>query len=276
MTFQKIRASQFDIDGNIFNLPMELDVEVDEHGTGEFTRVMASAHDRVRRTKTGVVTRELPHTFDRQMRDEAWHEDVATMLAKKDFGPAEPSMREWLLHAQEISFNTARGHSPEAIAEGIKKYILETFDTSDERYFLQEAVSQGIAVQSKRFDKVLEKYFAERLHVYPIFSSWFDKDFGLAYRELDVRQRKQMAYRNYVYYLRGKYGEKTLITLGFSDDTAENLAAIKETSAIHFLHEPLYANLYQVFYLTKHPNTIEKTWLKTKMEVIKTLTDKQV
>lgn len=37
-----------------------------------------------------------------------------------------------------------------------------------------------------------------------------------------------MAYEDYASYLRTKYGPDKLITLGFSEDTASNLEAVKE------------------------------------------------
>jgi hypothetical protein len=162
------------------------------------------------------------------MSDEAWYRDVSIMLEQQAFGPAEPSMREGLLHAQEISFNTGRGHSPEAIMQGIKQYILETFDGADERYFLQEAISQGVITSRTSLEQAVDQYFAQRMKVYPIMSPRFDTQYGFEKFLPGAKIRKQLAYQHYTSYLRDKYGPDRLITIGFSEDTAVNLQAVKE------------------------------------------------
>lgn len=234
-----------------------------------------------------IPYQELPHTFDNFFHDEVWHAEIPGVIANKSFGPAEPSMREGLLHAQEVSFNTARGHSPEAIKAGIRKYIMETFDAEDQHYFLQEAMLQGMVPASNApFVYAVDRYFTERIHVYPIFSTYFDHLLGLLpFDPRSVSMRKQMAYQHYASYLRTKYGADKLITLGFSDDTPSNVKAIREQIGCKLFQDPdhcpdtfaQYQNFYPVFYVTKHPNIIEKTRYpeRTKMDVIKALTAQQ-
>ncbi len=272
MAFEKIRASQFDIDTNLFQMDTQVVLEVDEHRTGEYVRKYADSHQRARREDDDTPRRTLPETFDEFYHDASRFRDLRTMLDKRAFGPAEPSMRESILHAQEISFNTGRFHTPEAIQQGMKQYILETFDTRDQNYFLHEAKLQGVISKKGKFDDAIDTYFASRLKIYPIFSHRFDEYFWLTRFSETAKLRKQMAYYDYASYLRNKYGPDKLITLGFSEDTATNLEAVKKGVATELARDPQFANLYPVFYLTRYPNTIEKTWLKTKMEVVKALT----
>lgn len=228
MAFEKIRASQFDIDTNLFHMDTLVVVEVDEHGTGEYVRKYADSHLRAQREDLGVPRKNLPETFDEFYHDASWFRDLRTMLDKKAFGPAEPSMRESMLHAQELSFNTGRLHTPQAIQEGMKQYILETFDAWDQNYFLHEAKLQGVIAKKEKITDAIDAYFASRLKVYPIYSHWFDDYFGLARFSDTAKERKQMAYLDYATHLRNKYGQNALITLGFSEDTAVNLQAVKE------------------------------------------------
>lgn len=208
--------------------------------------------------------------------DLTWKSDFQEMLDARRFGHVETNFRDAILHGEEISFNTARGHSIAAIKEAINMYIMQTFDLQEKLYLQQQL--KGRDIEGASLEELVMRYLQERFQVYAVRSVEFAHMITMPYPvvEAKVEHLKPLAYHHYIDYLTRKYGSHHMIAVGFSEDTKKYLDYVSAYIQDHILPHPSYQHIYPVLYHTLSSQQSMKTILRTEAQVRNTLLAKQM
>ncbi len=270
---QKIKAFQFDIDGNTFHMDTVAHIQVKKNKRFVRESVNAQQFAKYQDEKNPF---KFTEEWMREFRDDKKREDDFQKMLKKwpieGFGFVEPDFRDALLNCEELSFNTSRGHSTKAITASIKQYIIKTFDRNDREY-MNDSIREKVTVKwYHTMDAMLDEYFNTMFRVYAVRSTEFVKLVGLSDAPLlPVEQLKPIAYQHYIDYLTQKYGDRNIIAVGFSEDTKKYVDSVEQHIKDIILPNPAYSHIYPVLYHTFSPMKSTKIILRTEGEVRKNL-----
>jgi len=239
----KLRSYVFDWDDNILRMPTKIYLKSDKGdiigmGTEEF------AHHRTDLGKkpfnyNGHTIVGFDEDPFRDFTDyKAFLRDAEWALHHEKFAPSYKKFIEALTYASSFAINTARGHNPEALKDGVKLFINIVLDPSEKKVMLQNITKELPKELTKGLNntQLLDLYLDERGEYYPVSSEEFGKKFGIDVSggARNPEHAKQVAIEHFIkklidgvktHMVNGKYKK---ISLGFSDDDIRNVHGVTE------------------------------------------------
>lgn len=232
----------FDWDDNIVYMPTEIilvDNEGEEVGmsTHDFAKYRSQIGSSEFEYRGATITNYATNPF-RQFRTEGDNQFIEDIMIAK-IGPAFDDFKEAINNGSIFSIITARGHNPNTLKEGVKKYIENNFNgISKNRLVHNLKKYRDISGDSLLSDDEMVDAYLILCKFYPVSFG----DFGSAANPEDA---KVNALNEFYYYckklanvIKKKYnikkgisGENKLekyFSMGFSDDDPKNLETIKK------------------------------------------------
>lgn len=248
-----LRSYVFDWDDNILIMPTKIKMDKKEGSnwvpvevsTEEFAHLRSNPDYRIRNNNT-------TEAFVDFRDDSVFLKDVEYAIHHDNFAPSYQKFIEALIYANNFAINTARGHSPKALKEGVKLFIRMVM-TQDEKNTMIENIKKelpGNLTKGLNNEQLLDLYLDERGEYYPVSSKEFMERFGIEGGAANPEVSKQMAIEHFVKkLLKGikKYlidGTYTKISVGFSDDDVKNVKAVQK-----FIEEELKALYPEVHFV---------------------------
>lgn len=251
----KLRSYVFDWDDNILRMPTKVNMEKNVNGKWEPIQVSTEEFAHVR---TNPEYRTTPTSFDNFRENKSFVVDAEKAIHNGSFAPSYKKFIEALTHANTFAINTARGHSPNTLKEGVKLFIKMVLSPEEKKMMLTNIQKElpGNLVRSLSQDQLLDLYLDERGEYYPVSSDEFGERFGIEVTggASNPEHAKQIAIEHFVkklvdgvkiHVLNGRYKK---ISLGFSDDDIRNVKGVKEF--IDTQLRKLYPQVHFVIYDT--------------------------
>jgi hypothetical protein len=263
-----LRTYIFDWDDNILYMPTTIKMDKKEGGkwvpvdvpTDEYAHIRTSPEYRLRDNSPGIA-------FSDFRESKPFIEDIKKAIHNNNFAPSADKFKEALINANPFGINTARGHKPEILRDGVRLFIDMVF-TDEEKSKMAGNVKK-ILNQTKELtpDQSIDFYLDEMGEYYPVSSEEFGERFGLDTTggAANPEHAKKVAIEHFVRKVFDNV--KTLVnsdykklSVGFSDDDVRNVKAVEQ-----FIEEELnkmYPEFHFVVYDTsdkgKRKMVIEK------------------
>ena len=263
-----LRTYIFDWDDNILYMPTTIKMDKKEGGkwvpvdvpTDEYAHIRTSPEYRLRDNSPGIA-------FSDFRESKPFIEDIKKAIHNDNFAPSADKFKEALINANPFGINTARGHKPEILRDGVRLFIDMVF-TDEEKSKMAGNVKK-ILNQTKELtpDQSIDFYLDEMGEYYPVSSEEFGERFGLDTTggAANPEHAKKVAIEHFVRKVFDNV--KTLVnsdykklSVGFSDDDVRNVKAVEQ-----FIEEELnkmYPEFHFVVYDTsdkgKRKMVIEK------------------
>ena len=251
----ELRSYVFDWDDNILRMPTKVKMEKNENGKWVPVEITTEEFAHLRSNPNYRIT---PNTFDDFTNDSSFLRDAEKAIHHNSFAPSYKKFIEALTHANPFAINTARGHTPKALKEGVKIFINMVLSSEEKNMLIkniQKELPKGLT-KSLNAEQLLELYLDEKGEYYPVSSEEFGERFGIEVKggASNPEHSKQIAIEHFVkklldsvkkYVVNGKYKK---ISLGFSDDDVRNVKAVHK-----FISEQLskmYPEVHFVIYDT--------------------------
>lgn len=247
----KLRTYVFDWDDNILRMPTK--IKMDKLVNGDWQPVEVSTED-FAHVRSDSNYKIKPNSFEDFVNDEMFIVHVKEAIKNKSFAPSFKKFIEALIHANHFAINTARGHSPQAIKNGVKIFINKVL-SNDQKSFMINTIKKNLPenlTQGLDGNQLIDLYLDEMGDYYPVSSKEFLKKFGLGSDNTSVNPEfaKQVAIEDFVkkilkgvnkHMIGGKYKK---ISVGFSDDDVKNVNSVKK-----FIDEQLKKMFPQVHFV---------------------------
>ena len=263
-----LRTYIFDWDDNILYMPTTIKMDKKEGGkwvpvdvpTDEYAHIRTSPEYRLRDNSPGIA-------FSDFRESKPFIEDIKKAIHNDNFAPSADKFKEALINTNPFGINTARGHKPEILRDGVRLFIDMVF-TDEEKSKMVGNVKK-ILNQTKELtpDQSIDFYLDEMGEYYPVSSEEFGERFGLDTTggAANPEHAKKVAIEHFVRKVFDNV--KTLVnsdykklSVGFSDDDVRNVKAVEQ-----FIEEELnkmYPEFHFVVYDTsdkgKRKMVIEK------------------
>jgi hypothetical protein len=263
-----LRTYIFDWDDNILYMPTTIKMDKKKGDswvpvdvpTNEYAHIRTSPEYRLRDNSPGIAFSDFRDS-------KPFIEDVKKAIHNNKFAPSADKFTEALVNANPFGINTARGHKPEILKEGVKLFINMVF-TDEEKSEMVENIKNALN-QTKNLNdtQVIDFYLDEMGEYYPVSSEEFGQRFGLDTSDgaSNPEHAKKVAIEHFVKKIFNNV--KTLVSsgynkmsVGFSDDDIRNVKAVEQ-----FIEEELnkmYPEFHFVVYDTsdggKNKLVIEK------------------
>jgi hypothetical protein len=264
----RLRTYIFDWDDNILYMPTTIKMDKKTDGgwepidvpTDDFAHVRTNPEYRLRNNDAGVAFADFRES-------KPFIEDTIKAIHMGKFAPSADKFKEALIHANPFGINTARGHKPNILRDGVRLFIDMVF-TDEEKSEMVENIRK-ILNQTKGLtdDQSIDFYLDEMGEYYPVSSDEFGQRFGLDVTggAANPEHAKKVAIEHFVRKI--FKNAKTLVnsdykkmSVGFSDDDLGNVKAVEK-----FIEEELnqmYPEFHFVVYDTsdkgKRKMVIEK------------------
>jgi len=232
---KNLRMYVFDWDDNILRMPTEVKMEKNENGKWVPLRVSTEdfAHFR-----TDPNYRTTPDSFSDFTNNEAFLIDAKKAINNKSFAPSYKKFIESLIYANPFAINTARGHSPNTLKEGVKLFIQMVL-SDDEKIMMINNIKKELPqslVKGLNNKQLIDLYLDEMGEFYPVTSEEFGDRFGLNVKggASNPENSKKVAIAHFVEKVFKNVekliqsGEYTKVSFGFSDDDVRNVKATVE------------------------------------------------
>lgn len=232
---KNLRMYVFDWDDNILRMPTEVKMEKNENGKWVPLRVSTEdfAHFR-----TDPNYRTTPDSFSDFTNNEAFLIDAKKAINNKSFAPSYKKFIESLIYANPFAINTARGHSPNTLKDGVKLFIQMVL-TDDEKMMMINNIKKELPqslVKGLNNKQLIDLYLDEMGEFYPVSSEEFGDRFGLNVKggasnpehskKVAIAHFVEKVFRNVEKLIQS--GEYTKVSFGFSDDDIRNVKATVE------------------------------------------------
>ena len=257
-----LRTFMKDWDDNILHMPTK--IKMDRKVNGSWSPIEVSTrdfaelrHDPDYRPRNNSSTEAFSDFVD----SEPFIRDVKTALRKKAYAPSFQDFKKTLIYADPFAINTARGHKPKILKQGVK-ILIDTFTQDEKNKMVKNIIDKFI--KERRFPKsmedrlgsmpvnqIIDLYLDEKGDYYSVSSKEFGKRMGVdvSGSAANPEHSKKLAIADFVrgiwrqlsYWVNSGY--KT-ISFGFSDDDKKNVKAAvdfienelsKEFPEIHFV-----------------------------------------
>jgi len=232
----------FDWDDNIVYMPTEiilLDNEGEEVGmsTHDFAKYRGQIGSTKFEYRGTTIEKYAPNPF-RQFKTEGDNEFIENIMIAK-IGPAFDDFKEAINQGSIFSIITARGHNPNTLKDGVKKYIDNNFNGINKNRLVHNLKKyRNISDESILSDD-------EMIDAYLFLCKFYPVTFGDAGSVANPEDAKVNALNEFYSYckklssfIKKKYnikkdisGENKLekyFSIGFSDDDFKNLETIKK------------------------------------------------
>ena len=232
----RLRTYIFDWDDNILYMPTTIKMDKKEGGkwvpvdvpTDEYAHVRTSPEYRLRNNSVEVAFKDFRES-------KPFIEDTKKAIHMNRFAPSADKFKEALIHANPFGINTARGHKPNILRDGVKVFI-DMVLTDEEKSEMVTNI-KSILNQTKDLtdDQTIDYYLDEMGEYYPVSSEEFGQRFGLDTTggAANPEHAKKVAIEHFV--RKVFRNVKTLVTsdykkmsVGFSDDDVRNVKAVEQ------------------------------------------------
>ena len=232
---KNLRMYVFDWDDNILRMPTEVKMEKNENGKWVPLRVSTEDFANFR---TDPNYRTTPDSFSDFTNNEAFLIDAKKAINNKSFAPSYKKFIESLIYANPFAINTARGHSPNTLKEGVKLFIQMVL-SDDEKMMMINNIKKELPqslVKGLNDKQLIDLYLDEMGEFYPVTSEEFGDRFGLNVKggasnpenskKVAIAHFVEKVFRNVEKLIQS--GEYTKVSFGFSDDDIRNVKATVE------------------------------------------------
>jgi hypothetical protein len=281
----KLRTYMKDWDDNILHMPTKIKMDKKEDGiwipvevsTRDFAELRSDPDYRPRNNSTSDAFRDFKES-------EPFLRDVKIALKNRSYAPSFDDFKETLIYADPFAINTARGHKPQILRQGVR-IVIDTFSKQEKEEMLNN-IRESFK-KEKRFPKsmsdkldsmspnqLIDLYLDEKGEYYSVSSDEFGKRMGLdvSGASANPEHAKKVAIADFVrkiwsemnYWINSGYSS---ISFGFSDDDKKNVKA-----AIEFLKDELsnqYPEIHFVVYDTSEGGKNKIVISKSKPELDK-------
>lgn len=265
----KLRSYIFDWDDNILYMPTTIKMDKKENGqwvpvevsTEEFAQVRTSSDYRLRNNNHDEAFIDFRDT-------ESFLRDTEEAIHQGRFAPSADKFKEALMYGNRFAINTARGHRPEALKEGVKLFIQMVL-SDDEKETLLNSVRESLHLTKGLNDEqVIDLYMDEMGEFYPVSSEEFGERFGMETSggASNPEHAKQVAIEHFVKKVLKNVktlidsGEYTKMSVGFSDDDIRNVKAVETfiEDQLKYVYPELHFVVYDTSEKGKRKMVIEK------------------
>ncbi len=263
-----LRTYIFDWDDNILYMPTTIKMDKKEGGkwvpvdvpTDEYAHIRTSPEYRLRDNSPGIA-------FSDFRESKPFIEDIKKSIHNNNFAPSADKFKEALINANPFGINTARGHKPEILRDGVRLFIDMVFTDEEKSKMVKNIRKILNKTKGLTDDQSIDFYLDEMGEYYPVSSEEFGERFGLDTTggAANPEHAKKVAIEHFVRKVFNNV--KTLVSsdykkmsVGFSDDDIRNVRAAEQ-----FIEEELnkmYPEFHFVVYDTsdkgKNKLVIEK------------------
>jgi hypothetical protein len=232
----KLRSYIFDWDDNILYMPTTIKMDKKSGDkwvpldvpTEEFAHVRTNPNYRLRNNDPELAFKDFRES-------EPFIEDTKKAIHNNSFAPSANKFKEALIHANPFGINTARGHKPNILRDGVRIFIDMVF-TDEEKSKMVENI-RGILNQTKELndDQTIDMYLDEMGEYYPVSSSEFGERFGLTVSggAANPEHAKKVAIEHFVRKIFDNVqklvdSDYKKMSVGFSDDDVRNVRAVEQ------------------------------------------------
>ena len=232
----KFRSYIFDWDDNILYMPTTIKMDKEENGkwvpvdvpTEEFAHVRTSPEYRLRNNDASLAFKDFRDS-------KPFIEDTKKAIHNNKFAPSANKFKEALIHANPFGINTARGHKPEILRDGVKLFIDMVFTDEEKSEMVKNIKALLNQTKDLNDDQTIDLYLDEMGEYYPVSSQEFGERFGLevAGGAANPEHAKKVAIEHFVRKIFDNV--KTLVSsdykkmsVGFSDDDIRNVRAVEQ------------------------------------------------
>lgn len=231
----RLRSYVFDWDDNILRMPTKVNMEKNENGKWVPIKVSTEEFAHYR---TDPQYRLTPNSFSDFTDNKAFLIDAEKAIHHNSFAPSYKKFIEALVYANPFAINTARGHSPSALKNGVKLFINMVLSPEEKSKMvtnIKKSLPKNI-ITGLNNKQLVDVYLDEKGEFYPVSSEEFGERFGIDVKggAANPEHAKKVAIENFVkklidgvkkHMIGGKYKK---ISLGFSDDDKRNVKAAED------------------------------------------------
>jgi hypothetical protein len=288
---KKLKLFALDWDDNILRMPTKLYLKTEDgDSVGMSTEDFAIYREKIGKEPFEFEGKTIVGLDNNAFRDftssESFLVDTEKAIRKNRTSPSFMSFKKALIKASPFSIITARGHDPEIIKQGVKKFIDLVLSPEDKikmiqnikRVFNFEGISDYYKISSNDNEQLIDIYLDEKGEYYPVSSKEFGKRFNLdsAKGASSPEQSKKLALSDFLEKVyekvghlidSGKYGS---VSLGFSDDDPGNVR-----SMISHIRDELSMMYPEIKFIVKDTSEggMRKLVIKRERELNKDLTE---
>ncbi len=261
-----MRSYIFDWDDNILYMPTTIKMDY-KTGLGWVPiDVTTSQFASIRNNKDFKLRGDDPKIAFADFRaSEPFLRDVRQAIDFRQFAPSADKFKEALIYANPFAINTARGHKPEVLKEGVKLFV-DLVLGRDEKKFMIDNIRKTLPL-SKGLDdeQVVDLYLDEMGEYYPVSSDEFGKRFNLGASAADPEEAKKVAIEHFtkkVFDSAKKLvnSDYKKFSVGFSDDDLGNVRAVEEfvENELNKMYPEIHFVVYDTSDKGKRKMVIEK------------------
>jgi hypothetical protein len=255
----KLRTYVFDWDDNILKMPTK--IKMDKLVNNKWVPIDVSTEEfaHVRTDKNYRLRDNDPDkSFSSFKENKPFIEDTKTAIHNGSFAPSYKKFIEALTYANPFAINTARGHSPNTLKDGVKVFI-DMVLTDEEKREMLTNISKTLPsnlIKGLNEKQLIDLYLDERGEFYPVSSDEFGERFGLDVKKgaSSPEHSKKIAIEHFVKKILSNVKEHLIngdykkISLGFSDDDIKNVKSVE--SFINDELKKMYPEVHFVIYDT--------------------------
>ncbi|MBT4376558.1 hypothetical protein HOD29_04245 [archaeon] len=212
------KAYSFDLDDNLLTLPTKIILKTSEGKLKKFsTKDFEILRPNLKKSPYEVIA----SSFDAFQSDSQLLKDIA----KSEKAGSWQNLVNCVVHHTSIfAIITARRHSIKALREGLKQAIIKNLTKSQLEEFSKK-FQEKYKLEANSTEESLDKYL-DLCHFYPLNNPEMQKSLG----STNTEELKALAFQDFQVkikqYVKNKFGEKTKVTIGFSDDSISHLKKV--------------------------------------------------
>jgi len=231
----RLRTYIFDWDDNILYMPTKIKMDRKIRGkwvpvdvsTEEFAHIRNNPEYRVRNNDRDLA-------FEDFQKSEPFYADIKKAINSHSFAPSFEKFKESLIHGNPFGINTARGHKPETLKNGVKLFIDLVLTDSEKSEMMSNLKRNLNRSEGLTDNQLIDKYLDDLGEYYPVSSEEFGERFGLPVKgdASNPEHAKQVAIEHFVRKVFSNIekliaGGYTKMSVGFSDDDIRNVKAVE-------------------------------------------------
>lgn len=264
----RLRTYIFDWDDNIFYMPTNvlIDKKVDgkwvpmSMATGDFAKFREDPNYRLRNNNPGQAFKSFSD-------NETFIKDTKNAIHHEKFAPSFDKFKEALINSNPFAINTARGHSPSTLKEGVK-IVIDMVFTDDEKSEMINNIRKNLKLAKGLDDnQTIDLYLDEMGEYYPVSSIEFGEKFGLDVhggaanpehaKKVAIEHFTKKVFDNMDKLINSGYKK---MSVGFSDDDLGNVKAAEEfiENELNKMYPELHFVVYDTSDKGKRKLVIEK------------------
>lgn len=231
-----MRSYVFDWDDNILYMPTTIKMDKKDGNswspidvsTEDFTQVRSNSNYRFRDNNPDLAFVDFRES-------KPFIEDVKKAIHHNKFAPSADKFKEALIFANPFAINTARGHEPNILKEGVKIFI-DMVLTDEEKSTMLDNIRKSLKLSEGLNDgQAIDLYLDDMGEFYPVSSGEFGERFNLDVSgdASNPEEAKKVAIEHFtkkifdnVEKLIGSDYQK--FSVGFSDDDIGNVRAVEQ------------------------------------------------